>query len=68
MAPVRPWQIFAAPDLAGPSPREVKVAPDGKRVTFLKGSLVRIDGTGVHSLRTAMRFLDRALLRRPARR
>ncbi len=30
-------RIFAAPDLSGNRPRRVKISPDGKRVTFLRG-------------------------------
>ena len=30
-------RIFSDPDLNGPSPRVLKIAPDGKRVTFLRG-------------------------------
>lgn len=30
-------RIFAAPDLSGPALRNLKVAPDGRRVTFLQG-------------------------------
>ena len=30
-------RIFADPDLNGPSPRALKIAPDGQRVTFLRG-------------------------------
>ena len=30
-------RLFADPALTGPSPRAVKLAPDGSRVTFLKG-------------------------------
>ena len=30
-------RIFSDPDLNGPTPRVLKIAPDGKRVTFLRG-------------------------------
>lgn len=30
-------RLFGDPSLSGPEPRELKVAPDGARVTFLKG-------------------------------
>ena len=30
-------RIFADPSLSGPSPRALKISPDGSRVTFLKG-------------------------------
>ena len=30
-------RIYADPSLTGPAPRSVKLSPDGKRVTFLKG-------------------------------
>lgn len=30
-------RIFQSPSLSGSSPRSVKISPDGKRVTFLKG-------------------------------
>ena len=30
-------RIFGDPDLNGPSPRTLKIAPDGSRVTFLRG-------------------------------
>ena len=30
-------RIYADPDINGPSPRALKIAPDGSRVTFLKG-------------------------------
>ncbi|GAA0712456.1 S9 family peptidase [Dokdonella soli] len=30
-------RIFSDPDLNGPSPRALKIAPDGSRVTFLRG-------------------------------
>jgi len=30
-------RIFADPSLSGPSPRTLKISPDGSRVTFLKG-------------------------------
>lgn len=30
-------RIYADPDLNGPSPRALKIAPDGSRVTFLRG-------------------------------
>ena len=30
-------RIFADPDLNGPAPRALKIAPDGTRVTFLRG-------------------------------
>jgi len=30
-------RIFDSPDLAGPSPRSLKIAPDGRHVAFLRG-------------------------------
>ena len=30
-------RLYAAPDLDGPSPRDVKISPDSSRVTFLRG-------------------------------
>lgn len=30
-------RIFASPDLAGESPRRLKISPEGRRVTFLRG-------------------------------
>jgi dipeptidyl-peptidase-4 len=36
-------RIFAAPDIAGPTPRNVKLAPDGSRVTFLRGKATNKD-------------------------
>ncbi len=30
-------RVFSDPDLNGPSPRALKIAPDGSRVTFLRG-------------------------------
>ncbi|MEO7062472.1 MAG: S9 family peptidase, partial [Dokdonella sp.] len=30
-------RIFSDPDLNGPSPRALQIAPDGSRVTFLRG-------------------------------
>ena len=31
-------RIFADPSLSGPSPRSLKISPDGSRVTFLRGT------------------------------
>ena len=31
-------RIFADPSLSGPSPRTLKISPDGSRVTFLRGA------------------------------
>ena len=36
-------RIFAAPNIAGPTPRNVKLAPDGTRVTFLRGKATNKD-------------------------
>lgn len=36
-------RIFAAPDIAGPTPRNVQLAPDGSRVTFLRGKATNKD-------------------------
>ncbi|MEO7431804.1 MAG: S9 family peptidase, partial [Dokdonella sp.] len=30
-------RLYSDPDLNGPSPRALKIAPDGTRVTFLRG-------------------------------
>jgi dipeptidyl-peptidase 4 len=36
-------RIFADPALSGPSPRSLKISPDGKRVTFLRGKQENAD-------------------------
>ncbi|HET6278308.1 MAG TPA: S9 family peptidase [Candidatus Polarisedimenticolia bacterium] len=36
-------RIFAAPDIAGPAPSNIELAPDGSRVTFLRGKATNKD-------------------------